>query len=68
MKDNLKLIKKHLAVEGSASWNLKKAIEGFEKELREYVNFVDGLRSHSKPKEMMIKYKVYKEILGEKEV
>lgn len=35
------------------------------KQLEDYINFVDGLRSHGKPKEVMIKYEIYKKLLGD---
>lgn len=36
-----------------------------EKPLREYINFIDNARSHAPSTEMKVKYKVYKEWLGE---
>ena len=46
-------------------WYCIHDLKELRKELLGYINFVEGgLRSHGKPKEVTIKYKIYKELLG----
>lgn len=56
LEGNILLIKKA---------NYDSQIHVSRKKLEDYINFVDGLRSHGKPKEVMIKYEIYKELLCE---
>ena len=44
---------------------LQQKSEDFEKELRDYIAFIDNARSHAPSKEMKIKYEIYKEFLKE---
>lgn len=41
------------------------AVHALTRKLQDYIDFVDGLRSHGKPKEVLIKYDIYKDILKE---
>lgn len=59
MKINLKSFPYAQTADQMEAW-----VRKFKRELQEYIDFVDGLRTHGKPKEVLIKYEVYKQILG----